>query len=219
MRLFYVLFYHLGTALIAKPFLVLFTRWRITGKEHCPQEGPLIVVANHLHLFDPPLLGASVPRRIVFMAKEEVFRHPLEGPLVRGYGAFPVRRAILDREALRRAEQVLAEGLALGMFPEGTRSKVAQLQPGLSGAALLAIRSGAPILPVGISGTDRLKSISGLLSRPTVTVNIGPPFHVSQRDGRVTKAQLTAATDLMMRRIAELLPEGYRGVYGGNGIS
>jgi len=199
---------------IMKPFLLLWTRWRVKGKENIPTQGPLIVVANHLSLADPPLLSASIPRRIVFMAKQESFSHPIEGPLVRGFRAFPVRRQGLDREALQRAKQVLEEGLALGMFPEGTRSSTAQMQPCLAGASLLALRSGVPILPVGIAGTEKLSSITGLLRRPVIIVNIGEPFNPPHLDGKLTKAQLASATDIIMRRVAELLPESYRGVYG-----
>jgi 1-acyl-sn-glycerol-3-phosphate acyltransferase len=207
------LFYYLETMLM-KLLLFLLMRWEVRGKENIPAQGPLIVVANHLNLADPPLLSASIPRRVVFMAKEEAFHHPLQGPLVRGFRAFPVRRGQLDREALRRAQQVLEEGLALGMFPEGARSATARLQPAYSGSSLIALRSGAPILPVGITGTDNIKGIAFLFRRPKVTVNLGKPFNLPPIDGKLSRAQLALVTDLIMGRIAELLPEGYRGVYG-----
>ena len=205
-------FYYLGTMLM-KFLLPLLTRWRVKGKENIPAQGPLIVVANHLSLADPPLLSASIPRRIVFMAKEEAFRHPVQGPLVRGWRSFPVRRGGLDREALHQAQQVLEEGLALGMFPEGRRSATAQMQQGYAGTSLLALRSSAPILPVGITGTERIKGITFLFRRPEITVNIGEPFKPPSIDGRLTKAQLSLATDFIMGRIAQLLPESYRGFY------
>lgn len=207
------LFYYLGT-MIMKLLLLLLTRWKVQGKENIPAQGPLIVVANHLHLADPPLLSASIPRRIVFMVKEEAFRSPVQGPLVRGYRAFPVRRGRLDREALRQAEKVLKEGLALGMFPEGKRSAEAQMQQGYPGTSLLALRYGVPILPVGITGTERIKGLFALLRRPEITVNIGEPFNPPPVDGRLTRAQLSVVSDCIMGRIAELLPESYRGVYG-----
>ena len=205
-------FYYLGTMLM-KFLLVLLTRWRVKGKENIPAQGPLIVVANHLSLIDPPLLSASIPRRIVFMAKEEAFRHPVEGPLVRGWRAFPVHRERLDREALRRAQQVLEEGLALGMFPEGKRSPTAQMQQGFSGTSLLALRNVAPILPVGITGTERINGITFIFRRPQITVNIGEPFNIPPIDDRLTRAGLARATDLIMGRIAQLLPESYLGFY------
>ena len=206
-------FYYVGTTLM-RFLLVLLTRWRVKGKENIPAHVPLIVVANHLSLIDPPLLSASIRRRIVFMAKEEAFRHPVEGPLARGWRAFPVRRERLDREALRQAQQVLEEGLALGMFPEGKRSPAAQMQQGYPGTSLLALRNVAPILPVGITGTEKINGITFIFRRPKITVNIGEPFNLPPIDGRLTRTQLAQATDFIMGRIAQLLPESYRGYYG-----
>lgn len=209
-------FYYLGTKLV-KLLLCLLTRWRVKGKENIPAQGPLIIVSNHLNLIDPPLLSASIQRRIVFMAKEELFHSLIFGPLVRGWHAFPVRREQLDREALRQAQQVLSEGLALGMFPEGARSATAQMQQAYAGASLVALRSGATVLPVGIAGTEKIKSPIALLRRPKVTVNIGRPLNLPSIDGKLTRDQLASATDLIMEHIAELLPQSHRGVYGGDG--
>ncbi len=199
-----------------KFLLLLLTRWRVKGKENVPVQGPLIIVSNHLNLVDPPLLSASIQRQIVFMAKEELFHSLIFGPLVRGWHAFPVRRGGLDREALHQAQQVLGQGLALGMFPEGARSATAQMQRAYAGTPLLALRSGAPILPVGITGTEKIKSPLALLRRPEVTVNIGRPLNLPPIDGKLTRAQLAFATDFIMVHIAELLPQSYRGVYGGD---
>jgi len=206
------LFYYLGTALM-KLLLLLFTRWQVRGRDNVPSSGPLIVVANHLNLADPPLLSASIPRRIVFMAKKEAFRSPLLGPLVRGWRAFPVQRGQLDREALHRAQQMLRQGLAMGMFPEGSRSIMAEMQPAYPGTSLIALRSGAPVLPVGITGTEKLRGRFWLLRRPRITVNIGKTLNLPPTDGKLTKTELALATDLIMARIAELLPQSYRGAY------
>ncbi|MCK4721895.1 MAG: 1-acyl-sn-glycerol-3-phosphate acyltransferase [Dehalococcoidia bacterium] len=207
------IFYYLET-MIVKLLLRILVRREVRGKENVPTEGPLIVVANHLSIADPPILSAILQRRIVYMAKEESFRHPIEGPLVRGFRAFPVRRGQLDRRALRWSQQTLKDGLALGMFPEGTRSKTATLQPARSGTALIALRNGAPILPVGITGTEKILGVSCLFGRVRITVNIGKPFTLPPVDGKLTKAQLASTTEVIMRRVAELLPESYKGVYG-----
>jgi 1-acyl-sn-glycerol-3-phosphate acyltransferase len=161
---------------------------------------------------DPPVLSTSIPRSIAFMTKEELFSHPILGPFARGWRAFPVRRGHLDREALRQADQALRDGLALGMFPEAKRS-TGKMQQGYTGAALIALRSKSPILPVGIKGADKMNKLSYIFHRPELVINIGKPFTLPQPAGRLTKEQLALATDIIMRKIAELLPESYRGYY------
>jgi len=209
-------FYYLGR-LIVRMLLLLLTRWRVRGRENVPSQGPVLVVANHLNLADPPLVGVSLGRKVIFMAKKELFRFRFIGYFIGGFGAFPVHRGQLDRKALYQAEQVLAEGLALVMFPEATRSKNAQLQPAFPGSALIALRSGAPILPVGITGTERIKGVAWLLHRPEIIVNIGQPFYLPPASSKLTKVKLTELTNYIMERIAELLPQEYRGNYGEQG--
>jgi len=192
----------------------LLTQREVKGKENVPAEGPVLVVANHLNLADPPLLGISLGRKAIFMAKEELFRSHFAAYFISGFGSFPVHRGKLDRKAMHRAEQVLADGLALVMFPEATRSRSAQLQPALPGSALIAMRSGVPVLPVGIAGTERIKGVGWILRRPHITVNIGQPFYLPPVSSKLTKTELAEQTNFIMERIAELLPPQYRGVYG-----
>jgi 1-acyl-sn-glycerol-3-phosphate acyltransferase len=207
-------FYYMGTNTM-RALLLIFSRWRVTGRRNVPKKGPLIIVANHLNLADPPLLSASIPRRIVFMVKQEFYYGRWDTRFVRAFGAFPVRRGGVDRGALRQAETVLREGQVLGMFPEGTRSPNAQMQHAYPGTALIAMRSGAPILPVGISGTERIHGVkSVVLGHPHITVNIGQPFSPPPACSKITNAQLKELTELIMRRIAELVPQSYQGVYG-----
>jgi len=207
-------FYYVGRV-IMKLLLYLLTRWQVRGRENIPSQGPLLVVANHLNLADPPLVSVSLSRKTIFMAKEELFRSRFSSYFVRGFGAFPVRRGQLDREALRQADQFLAQGLALVMFPEGTRSHNAQLQPAFPGSALIAARSGVPILPVGISGTEKIKGIAWILCRPQITVNIGRPFYPPAVGSKLTKVEMAELTNSIMKCIAELLPPKYRGNYAG----
>jgi 1-acyl-sn-glycerol-3-phosphate acyltransferase len=215
------IFYKAAT-LTMKVLLVALTRWRVEGRTNVPRTGPLIVAANHHSLIDPPLLGASIPRRISFMAKEELFDRPLPRFVMESYGAFPVRRGRLDRVAFRQAMKALEDGGALGVFPEGKRSPDGQLQRPQPGASLLAARSGAPILPVAIFGSERVKGLSFILHRPKVNVKIGSSFLLSPSGSRLTRSMLAQHSEVIMEHIAELLPESYRGPYatdGGSGDS
>ena len=195
-------------------FFRVMTRSRVRGLENVPQEGPLLVIANHLGLADPPLLGASLSRQVAFMAKQELFRWPVIGPFLKRLGAFPVHRGRLDLPAMRRAYRLLEKGAALAIFPEGMRSRNGKLSYAFRGAAQIAVRANVPILPVAISGTEALEQPLGLLSRPVITVNIGHPFYLPRVNGRVSRQELNELTGLIMNSVAELLPQTYRGEYG-----
>lgn len=188
-----------------------FGRYQVTGVEHVPEDGPLIVVANHLNNADPPLLGAAIPRRIRFMAKQELFETGA-GVFYRWFGAFPVRRFEADLAALRQAQSILKEGGVIGMFPEGHRSHGGGMGPPHLGTALIALRSGAPLLPVGITGTEAIRTPKVLLQNPRIRVVIGKPFGLPT-PRRITAALVEDGTDQIMRRIAALLPPRYRGLY------
>lgn len=190
----------------------------VEGVEHVPLHGPLILVSNHLNNADPPMVAGFIPRHPTFMAKQEMFGWPVLGAAFRLYGAFPVRRFEADLAALRKACEVLRAGEMLVMFPEGTRSRTGGLQPAHPGTAIIALRSRAPILPVAITGTEGLRGWPWMFLRPflgpRVRIVIGKPFFLPE----VERADAEAAkrcTDIIMRRIAELLPERYRGVYAG----
>jgi 1-acyl-sn-glycerol-3-phosphate acyltransferase len=175
------------------------------------------VVANHLSNFDIPLLLVAIPRRISFMAQEELFRFPYS-PGFRLFESFPVHRGRIDREAFDRAKEALKrKDWALGMFPEGRKSAEAQLQPGRTGTALVALRHDAYLLPVGIAGTEKVKErLNGLrsfLHRPVIKADIGKPFKLPSAAGKLTHAHLELCTDIIMRQVARLLPESYQGVY------
>lgn len=204
-----------GGRLFTWTCLNLFTRWRVLGRENISHEGPLMVAANHLSLADPPIMGLSINRQAMFLAKEELFRSPVPRYIVSNYGAFPVKRGGMNRDALRFAEQWFGRGKVLIVFPEGRRAMEAQMVDAFSGSALIAVRNRVPILPVGIYGTEKITGWTWWLRRPVITVNIGRPFNLPSVNGKVTKEQMAAFTHTIMGRIAELLPEEYRGQYSG----
>lgn len=128
---------------------------RVHGRENVPRSGPLIIAPNHASYLDPPLVGCAMPRVVSFMAKEELFNHAGFAWLIRSLGAFPIRRGAGDLESIRVALEILKDERALLVFPEGTRNHGDQLHPFNRGVEMLARKSGALVLPVGLTGTDR----------------------------------------------------------------
>jgi len=197
---------------------LLLARIEVVGREKVPRQGALIVASNHLNNADPPVLTIISPRRLVFMAKYEALRWPAVGLLMRLAGAFPVRRFEADIGALRQASRILRQGEVLAMFPEGTRSNEGALGSAYPGTAFVALRTGTPILPIGISGTETISFPRVLfgavrLRRARVRVVIGDPFFLPPVS-RITAEEVSRCTDVVMSRIASLLPPSYRGQYG-----
>lgn len=187
----------------------------VEGRENVPKKGGAILVSNHLNNADPCIIPGALDRRVITMAKREMFKWPVISLLFRFIGAFPVDREGADLSAIREAQAVVHDAFLLLMFPEGTRSKDRQLHQGFAGTALIAYRTGAPIIPVAITGTEHLKW-PALFFRPfvgpRVTVTFGKPFYPPKVE-RITTQAARIATDEIMRHVAELLPEEYRGEY------
>jgi 1-acyl-sn-glycerol-3-phosphate acyltransferase len=188
----------------------------VIGKEHMPLEGPLILASNHLNNADPPMIALAIrPRYPMYMAKREMVSWPILGPAFRAFGAFPVRRGEADLGALRAASEVVRRGALLVMFPEGTRSRTGGLTRGHPGTGLIALRTGAPVLPVAVTGSEGI-GWPWIFLKPRsikhIKVTIGEPFHLPPVE-RVNSEAAVAATDTIMRHIAALLPPKYRGVY------
>lgn len=187
------------------------SRLHVEGLENVPRTGGVLLISNHIAWLDVPLVAAPVPRQLHDMAKIELFRAPVLGTIMRLLGAFAVRRGEGDRESLRIAERVLAEGEVLCIFPEGTRSRTGVLSEAHPGAALIALRANVPIVPVAVTGTAAcLHGLRYGPFAPHVTVRFGKPFRLEQ-SGKRTRAALEAATTRMMQEIAALLPPEARG--------
>jgi 1-acyl-sn-glycerol-3-phosphate acyltransferase len=190
-------------------------RVTVIGRENVPLKGPLLMTSNHQSNLDPPLIGGFLPRDVVMMSKAENFQgNALLRWVVVNYGAFPVRRGEGDVGAIRRALQVLKEGRALYVAPEGTRSRNGIMQEPQPGVALLALRSGAPILPIGISGIEHFAHRIGRWQPIPVTITVGHPYRLISPTPKPDRATLLAMSDAIMDRIALLLPERHRGRFG-----
>jgi 1-acyl-sn-glycerol-3-phosphate acyltransferase len=203
--------------------MTLLARVNQVGLERVPRKGPLLYVSNHLHFFDPFIEYFVFPRRIHFMGKKEVFENPAFRTLALWSGGFPVDRGKMDRTALRNAEARLNHGYVVGIYPEGSRSDTGALEAAKEGAGLLALRSGAPVLPVAITGSERLP-FNGSTGRMQaehgardpehkgVRILYGEPFVIPREvDGK--RVSIPEATTAMMLEVARLLPADYRGVY------
>ncbi|HAL61958.1 MAG TPA: hypothetical protein DCP08_06065 [Chloroflexi bacterium] len=203
---------------LAKPLIILLLRiltcWEVEGRDNLPAGGPLLVVFNHLGHLDPALLIATLPWRITGLAVAGLREVPVTGFLLRLGGVIWVNRGHYDREALRKALAVLERGDVLVIAPEGRISVTGALERGKTGPVFLTQRANVPILPIGITGTEEAPEKLKRFQRPHLRVIIGPVFRLPERPpGRSRKEQLRANSDFIMRRLAELLPEKYRGVY------
>lgn len=214
------------TALAARIFSGAMTRITMTGAlDSIPADGPLILASNHASNLDVPILGSwlvpAMGRRIHWMGKKELFDWPLIGWVAANGGVHPVDRSKADVDAFRLAVRILADGGALFVFPEGTRSPTGALQEARDGVAALALRSRAPVVPIGISGSYRVWPKGQRFPHPggRVTARIGEPFILGELVPPETdrRAAKTVASTILMQRIAALLPPELRGFYADPG--
>ncbi|GAC1342724.1 MAG: lysophospholipid acyltransferase family protein [Ktedonobacteraceae bacterium] len=184
------------------------TRLRLRGLYNVPRKGAFIIVANHLAWTDIPLIPLHLQRKVVYMAKEEYFSSRLAW-LVRFMGSFPVKRGEADRQALRTGEEQLKKGNILAIFPEGTRSKTRTMATAHAGMGMIALRSGVPVVPVAIWGSEKVLKKFGA----PVTISYGEPMLLTPKGKKITREDIDEATEKVMRKIAAMLPPEYRGVY------
>ncbi len=183
------------------------------GFEKIPASGPLIIITNHTGQVEVPVLATLLqPRMITGWGKAEAFDNPFLNWVFRTWDIIPVHRGEADMTALKTAFRMLEEGRIFGVAPEGTRNYNGILRRGLPGAAILAIKSGAPVLPVVHWGGEVFMKNLKSLKRTDFHIRIGEPFHVKVEE-KVTAEIRQEVVDEMMYKIAELMPEEYRGVY------
>ncbi|MED4969944.1 1-acyl-sn-glycerol-3-phosphate acyltransferase [Geobacillus sp. NFOSA3] len=182
---------------VVKSILTPLYRIEVIGAEKFPKEGGVLLCANHISNLDPPILGITAPRPIHFMAKEELFRVPLLKNLITTLHAFPVKRGMSDRQALRTGLEVLKQGHVLGIFPEGTRSKDGKLKKGLPGVGFFALRTSAAVVPCAIIGSYR----------PFVPLKVVYGSPIDMTPLREKKASPEEATAYIMQHIQALLDQ------------
>lgn len=171
----------------------LFFRIKVNGKENLPKTGGVIMMSNHISAYDPPLLAAIFSRPVRFMAKKELFENPIIRFVLFLDGAFPVDRSKNDITAVKKALSILKEKEVLGLFPEGTRRPEGNLGTPKSGSVMLALKSGVPILPVGIKNVK---------TKGRITINIGEPFKLEQFSGkRLSKEDRKKAAQIIKNKI------------------
>ena len=190
------------------------TRTTYTDLEYLPESGPVIIATNHLSRLDIPVLLCN-PRRkdITGLVATKYLTYPVLNWIIKTAGAIWVDREIADFGAIRVANDALKKGVALGISPEGTRSKTHGLIEGKSGVVLIALKSGAPIVPVGLWGTETGMKRLLTFRKPILFARFGPAFHIPPVERTSRTAELKRWTEEVMCRIAVLLPEAYRGIY------
>ncbi len=174
--------------------------------QNVPDRGPYILVGNHISWLDPEWIAWAVREPVKYMAKEEIFEWFFVGGLIRFIGCFPVKRGTSDRRAFVTALKVLANGQVLGFFPEGHRSETGAMIRAHPGIAGIALRSGVPLVPVGVTGS---RGVFGKFWRRDLTLRFGKPFYAKD----LGEVEPQAVADAIMRKVAELLPAPMHGVY------
>lgn len=192
---------------------VLF-RLQVDGLDKFPAHGPVIMMMNHINFTDVATLAVIMPREPVGLAKEELYRHWILGPIVRAHGVIPIKRGMVDRSALRQAEALLREAKhVLMLAPEGHRSHTGELQSAHDGIAFLAAKTGAMVVPVAVTGVEQFWRNVLRFRQTDMRVMVGQPFHFVMGETKADRDTLRAMTTEAMYQLASLCPPEYRGIY------
>ena len=194
------MFYKILKVIFRFTFNLLFSP-KVIGAENVPKEGAMIMAANHMSNWDPPILGTYLPRTVGYMAKEELFKPAIAGAIIKSLNAFPVKRGSSDRGAIKMALNILKKGLCLGIFPEGTRSRDGKLHKAQAGVSLIAAMSKAPVVPTALIGTNRIWSKEEKF--PQLTIVFGEPIYYEGKSN--DKAALEEFSQEIMKKIENLI--------------
>lgn len=194
----------------------LLGRVTITGKEHIPYRTRYLVAMNHVSIFDPPLIGAFWPEQLEIIGASDVFEKPGQGQILKAYGVIPVHRGEYDRALFTKIISVINAGYPLLIAPEGGRSHVTAMKRALPGIAYIVEQTRVPVVPVGLVGTTGdfwQRARRG--QRPALEIHIGKPITLPENKAKGAEKHEARQqnADLVMRHLAGLLPEEYRGVY------
>ncbi|MDZ7288519.1 MAG: 1-acyl-sn-glycerol-3-phosphate acyltransferase [candidate division KSB1 bacterium] len=189
---------------IVRIFFRLLFRIEVQGREHIPRRGKILLAANHVSAYDPPLVGCFVPRVLYFLAKKELFHNPLLGALIRFYRAIPVDRHDIGHTTIRRINELLAEGEAVLLFPEGTRSRTGQIGAPRSGVGMIAAMNNTDIVPVRVDGLFGARG--SLLRRPRIKIMFGPVISVGPflQNGTAPKEVYREIANAVFARIRDM---------------
>ena len=196
-------------------------RVKVVGRENIPYGNPYVVAMNHVSIFDPPLVGAFWPEQLEIIGAADVFDKPGQGQVLKIYGVIPVHRGDYDRALLTKIVRIIKSGLPLLIAPEGGRSHVPAMRRAKTGIAYMIEQTGVPVMPVGLVGTTEdfwQRAKRG--ERPQLEMRIGKPITLPEITVKGTERHEARQynADLVMRHLAGLLPEAYRGVYAESAI-
>ena len=195
-------------AILLKVLATVFFRPRVKGRENIPRSGPVLIAPIHRSNLDFAFTLFISPRKVFFMAKDSLFHVPVLGGLLVRLGAFPVRRGTADRESMSAAEEVLRQGQALVLFPEGTRKEGLEVQTLHDGAMFVASRAGAMVVPVGIGGSERAMPHGAKFPRPVkIRIIVGEPISPPTSEGRVSRSAISAKSEELRAALEKLYHE------------